>query len=399
MFNVFALAACLQAPFYLQNGDRVTWYGDSITEDGRYGAFVEMYVRTHFPKLDVRFTNCGWGGDRVNGGGGGPANVRIDKDFKPSNPTVVTVFLGMNDGGYVPWSTENDTAFATGYDKLIQLMLAAAPKARYTLLQSSPYDDFAHPSKSYNDVLLKMGLHVKELASKYKFDYVDFNEPLVKALTQAARDDAQVATHLVPDQIHPQEAGHLVMAATLLKSWNAPSLVSEVVIDSKTGDVKKSAGTKVSKTGAWEWKQTDDVLPMPINWGDAGVRLIADSAGILDALDDEMLTVTGLDSGTYSIFVDSKEVGKASADDLGKGVNLAKFPTPMVIQAVRVGGLVFQKVQLNKLEWRQVRREFGDLPSSPAASKALQGMEEDLVKKAQAAAVPTTHTFSISKVP
>ena len=398
MFNVFALAACLQAPFYLHDGDRVTWYGDSITEDGRYGAFVEMYVRTHLPKLEVRFTNSGWGGDRVSGGGGGPANVRIDQDFKPSNPTVVTVFLGMNDGGYVPWSADNDAAFATGYDKLIQLMLAAAPKARYTLLQTSPYDDFAHPSKSYNDVLLKMGVHVKELASKYKFDYVDLNEPLVNALTQAARDDAQTAMRLVPDQIHPQEAGHLLMAATLLKSWNAPSLVSEVVIDSKTGDVKKSAGTKVSKTAAWEWKQTDEVLPMPINWGDPGVRLIADSAGILDAIDDEMLTMTGLDSGSYSISIDGKEVGKASADDLGKGINLAKLPTPMVIQAIQVGQLVLQKVQMNMFEWRQLRRTFNWTNNAAAGAKSLQGIEEELVKKAQATAVPTTHTFAISKV-
>ena len=399
MFNVFALAACLQAPFYLHNGDRVTWYGDSITEDGRYGAFVEMYVRTHFPRLEVRFTHCGWGGDRVTGGGGGAANVRIDQDFKPSSPTVVTVFLGMNDGSYTPWSAENDTAFATGYDKLIQLMLTAAPKARYTLLQTSPYDDFAHPTKNYNDVLLKMGLHVKELASKYKFDYVDFNEPLAKALTQAAHDDAQTALRLVPDQIHPQEAGHLLMASTLLKAWNAPSLVSEVVIDGKTGDVKKAAGSRVSKTAGWEWKQTDEVLPMPINWGDPGVRLIADSAGILDALDDEMLTVSGLDSGTYSITIDGKEVGKTSADDLGKGINLAKMPTPMVMQAIQVGGLVLQKVHLNMMEWRQVRREFGWSSNASPASKSLQAVEEELVKKAQAAAVPTTHAFAISKVP
>jgi len=399
MFNVFALTACLQAPFYLHDGDRVTWYGDSITEDGRYGAFVEMYVRTRFPKLDVRFSACGWGGDRVTGGGGGPAEVRIDQDFKPTNPTVVTVLLGMNDGGYVPWAADRDAAFATGYDKLIQLMLAAAPKARYTLIQSSAYDDFAHPTKNYNEVLLKMGVHVKELASKYKFDYVDFNEPLAKALTQAAKDDAQVAFRMVPDQIHPQEAGHLLMAATLLKAWNAPSLVSEVTIDARTGDVVKTAGTKVSKTGTWEWKQTDDVLPMPMNLSDPAVRLIIDGTGLMDTLNDETLTMTGLQTGTYSISIDGHEVGKASADDLGKGVNLAKFPTPMMAQAFQIYGLVQQKVGLNMFEWRTVRRQLGVAPHAGAASKDLQALEEDLAKKAQAAATPVTHTFAVTKVP
>ena len=105
-----------------------------------------------------------------------------------------------------------------------------------------------------------------------------------------------------PDQIHPQEAGHLVMATTLLKAWNAPGLVSEVTIDGKSGDLKKSAGTRVSKTGLWEWKQTDEVLPMPINGQDPAVALVCDLTGILDAVDDEKRSrITGLQSGTYSI--------------------------------------------------------------------------------------------------
>jgi len=49
MFNVFALAACLQAPFYLHDGDRVTWYGDSITEDGRYGHSSKCTFAPTFP--------------------------------------------------------------------------------------------------------------------------------------------------------------------------------------------------------------------------------------------------------------------------------------------------------------------------------------------------------------
>lgn len=397
MVNLLALTACMQAPFYLHDGDRVTWYGDSITEDGRYGAFVEMYVRTRFPKLDVRFTNCGWGGDQVTGGGGGDAATRIKQDFQPSNPTVVTVMLGMNDGHYTPFSNDTDTAFATGYDKLIQLMLGVAPKARYTLIQSSPYDDFAHPAKNYNEVLVKMGAHVKDLATKYKFDYVDFNDPLVKALTQAAHDDAQVAARILPDQVHPQEAGHLLMATTLLKAWNAPSLVSEVVIDGKSGNVSKSAGTHIAKTGTWEWKQTDDVLPMPINAQDPAVRLIADSAGIIDALDDETLSITDLPSGTYALSIDGHEVGKISADDFAKGINLVKYPNPMMAQAFQVYGMVLQKVNLNMFEWRTARRQFDWSSHGAAASKAVQGMEEDLVKRTQAAAVPKMHTFSVTK--
>src|SRR6266850_5065091 len=89
-----------QDAFGLRNGDRVVFYGDSITDQRRYTSFVETYVVTRFPKLNVSFVHSGWGGDRVSGGGGGPIDVRLWRDVLPYNPTVITIMLGMNDGGY-----------------------------------------------------------------------------------------------------------------------------------------------------------------------------------------------------------------------------------------------------------------------------------------------------------
>src|SRR6188508_2895490 len=83
--------------FALKDGDRVVFYGDSITDQRRYTSFAETYVVTRFPKLNVSFVHSGWGGDRVTGGGGGPIDVRLWRDVLPYNPTVVTIMLGMND--------------------------------------------------------------------------------------------------------------------------------------------------------------------------------------------------------------------------------------------------------------------------------------------------------------
>src|SRR5690606_37292146 len=57
--------------FYLKNGDRVVFYGDSITERRLYTTLVETYVVTRFPGMNVSFVSSGWGGDRVSGGAGG----------------------------------------------------------------------------------------------------------------------------------------------------------------------------------------------------------------------------------------------------------------------------------------------------------------------------------------
>ena len=84
------LAACLfpggthaqtdSSEFALHDGDRVTFYGDSITEQRQYTEDVEEYVLTRYPDWKVSFHNAGVGGDKVSGGWGGPIDLRLDRD-------------------------------------------------------------------------------------------------------------------------------------------------------------------------------------------------------------------------------------------------------------------------------------------------------------------------------
>src|SRR2546428_2551782 len=95
--------AALQAraqSFALKEGDRVVFYGDSITDQRLYTTFTETFVLTRFPRLNVSFVHSGWGGDRVTGGGGGPVDLRLERDVLVYKPTVMTIMLGMNDGRY-----------------------------------------------------------------------------------------------------------------------------------------------------------------------------------------------------------------------------------------------------------------------------------------------------------
>jgi hypothetical protein len=70
---LFLLAAQAQDDFYLKNGD-------SITAQRLYTNFVESYVVTRFPKLNVRFVESGWPGDRVDGGLAGSIDQRLARD-------------------------------------------------------------------------------------------------------------------------------------------------------------------------------------------------------------------------------------------------------------------------------------------------------------------------------
>src|SRR5512139_2523761 len=93
-------AAALAQDYYLKDGDRVVFYGDSITDQRLYTTFVETYALTRFPQRTITFVHSGWGGDRVTGGAGGGIDLRLQRDVVPYRPNVVTIMLGMNDGRY-----------------------------------------------------------------------------------------------------------------------------------------------------------------------------------------------------------------------------------------------------------------------------------------------------------
>src|SRR5215471_8650770 len=192
-------------PFALRDGDRVVFYGDSITDQRRYTSFAETYVVTRFPKLDVKFVHSGWGGDRVSGGAGGPIDVRLYRDVLPYNPTVVTIMLGMNDGSYRAYDPAIFDTFATGYKHIVDVLKRQLPGVRITAIQPSAYDDVTRAPTfegGYNRVLMRYSDFLAELAAERKLEVANLNKPLVDALAKANTLDATAAAKLIPDRIH-----------------------------------------------------------------------------------------------------------------------------------------------------------------------------------------------------
>jgi lysophospholipase L1-like esterase len=102
---LFAAAAGPASPVPVQIGDRETivFYGDSITEQNLYTAYLETFLLSRFPKKDLAFFNLGWSGDTASGG-----YKRFARDVLPVHPSLVFVNFGMNDGGYKAyWRTRS----------------------------------------------------------------------------------------------------------------------------------------------------------------------------------------------------------------------------------------------------------------------------------------------------
>src|SRR6476469_5562376 len=129
-FVAFLLSCAIafgQNAFYLRPGDRVVFFGDSITDQRLYTTFVETYAVTRFPKMNVTFIHSGWGGDKVTGGGGGPIDIRLNRDVFAYKPTVVTVMLGMNDGRVRPFDQSIFDEYAKGYQFIVKAVKTAFP--------------------------------------------------------------------------------------------------------------------------------------------------------------------------------------------------------------------------------------------------------------------------------
>ncbi|MEI7984231.1 MAG: SGNH/GDSL hydrolase family protein [Armatimonadota bacterium] len=405
------LAMSFAAAFALNSGDRVVFYGDSITEQRLYTTYVEAFVTTRYPGLDVHFFNRGWSGDASWGGGGGLPSDRARLDVAPLKPTQICVMLGMNDGGYVPYDSKIEEAIKEWYPKVLDALSATSPRARLTLIRTSPWDDFAHsyasvgkppepwaPWKGYNDSLQRYGLIAKNEAEKRGGQFVDFNQPLCDVLTKAAQKDPSSAERIIPDSIHPGPGGHLIMAGCLLDAWHANPTVSAVVINAKTQVVISSHQAKVSNLKNLSWSQIDNCLPFVADPNDPVLHL-AGSVGMFDELRNrEMLTIQGLEEGTYQLSIDRHVVATLSSFELAGGVNLAAFDTPIRQQAHTVLDLVRKRAEIQFTAWRTIQRESSDAKSSKAAYDTLEKLAEELHQQSRAAAIPKPRQFSLKRV-
>ncbi len=443
-----AHAARAAGKFFLKDGDRVCFYGDSITDQRFYCAEVETYVLTRFPHLHVRYIDSGVGGDTVRGGWAGPIDLRLKRDVFPYKPDVVTIMLGMNDAAYRPFNRKIFNTYKKGYEHIIRSLKSHLPGVRIVLLGTTPYDDITHKPKfpgGYNNVLVRYCQFVKRLARRNHLMYVDFNAPMLNVLKEGQKINPTLARQFFPGRIHPSAAAQMMMAQQLLKAWGAPATVSRVGIDADTGKIITADNTHVSNMhvshDAVAWTQQDQALPVPVlglheNWPqfpswelfrtpqpnpaytNPAAALIDKLSGFTRQLDQETLVVTGLSASRYTLKIDGTTVGTFTSAQLAKGINLADYFTPMLRQAYHVSNIVWEEIQahcVGRYEVQTMMENFDpwwtkphppNLPvtteNDPAAAKAVSAivrtiyrLESVIVAREYVANQPKLHHYEL----
>jgi hypothetical protein len=122
------------------------------------------------------------------------------------------------------------------------------------------------------------------------------------------------------------------------------------------------------------------------------------SADVVETLDQQPLSVTGLAAARYTLKIDGEEVGTFTREQLAEGINLAALPTPMTKQAQAVHALTLRHNDVHFVRWRQVQVPLQEERSSRLgkALAALDDLEEEIVREQRAAARPQPHRYELT---
>lgn len=313
------LSAVHAEDFFFKDGDRVVMIGDSITEQHLYSNYVEMWTVTRFPKWKITFRNVGIGGDRSVGG-----NSRFARDVLLHKPTAMTVDFGMNDGSYREFSDQTFKPYMDGLQGMADQATAANIRTAWVTPQPLDNDEQGKTALTgYNQTLEKFSDGVRAISEKNSGKFVDQFHPYLQVL-DAARSKADKYNRITAgDAVHPGPPGQVLMAASILKGMNFPSLVAAVEIDAKQNKVVSQENCSVEGLQATatsvKFKKLDKALP----FFPEDASSILPWTPILDELNDYKIQVTGLAPGKYKVRIDSVDVAELSAESLGAGVDIA----------------------------------------------------------------------------
>jgi lysophospholipase L1-like esterase len=368
-FSRFALVTLLAIVAFVQGalavtplkeGDRVVIYGDSITQQRLYSRYLQQYIYCRYPNLRVKFYNAGWSGDRAPG-----ALARLQRDVLSLNPTVVTLFFGMNDGGY---KKLEDATVQTYRDAMEGIIKALQAKNIRVIVFTPGCVDYDRKKNlgdcEYNKTLEALGEAGRELAGKYHCDFVDVIHPMLQF--QREQKATQATFTMIPDAVHPDAKGHLVMACQMLTAFAEPMPAlgeADIATGATTGALhieNKSANSVTLKatTGVPFWIDPESVPT-------------ARECGMFEFA-CPTLTVKGLPAGTYRVLAEGVPAGDFTAAELAGGVRLL-LPTT---QGKQLHDLTATKENNYYSLWREVRLPLANVTNVQKAVDAMMSADD-----------------------
>jgi lysophospholipase L1-like esterase len=400
--------------FFVHNGDRVVFLGDSITEQKLYTTYLEAYTLSRYPKWELTFRNVGWGGDtswlrqRAHPDEGNlfaanpedqqkmveqAVTAGLERDVLPLKPTAITIKFGMNDHSYQAFREDIFRAYVRSQSQLAKVLEANG--ARVAFLTPQPIEDKRpDPDKEVKNISLrKFSDGLKQVAAEKHALFVDQFDPYM-ALMMTARAENPNAIIGGGDAVHPGPPGHTIMAWAVLKGLAAPALVSTAEITvkkgkAKAGSVKQCKIAKLKAEGdGISFDRIDASLPLPI---DSRALPALKLAPILNDLSCYELKVTGLTAASYDVTIDGEKAGTVTKEELAAGWNMTTAEGPIAKQTAELLKLVFEKNNVFFDRWRNVQLNPNRQSELPALDQKIADLETRINEVRQ----PKPHHFEL----
>lgn len=169
--------------------------GDSITH-GWENTGQQVWQQYFAP---INTLNIGYSGDRTE-------NVlwRLEHDeVKGIDPKLTVLMIGTNNTGH---RMDNPAYIAAGVEKILRQLSQRLPNTKVLLLAIFPRgEDNRDPMRQNNQ---QSNLLLKQLAKKHQAIFANFNQGFLD-------EKGSLSTDIMPDLLHPNEAGYIIWAEQL----------------------------------------------------------------------------------------------------------------------------------------------------------------------------------------
>jgi len=298
----------------LRDRETIVFFGDSITEQNLYTAYLETFLLSRFPSKDIAIFNLGWGGDTASGG-----SKRFTRDVAPVQPSLVFVNFGMNDGGYKAYDQATLRTYLAAQGALADTIRSVG--ARQVLFTTSPVDDVLRKDQGiYNDTLSRMARALGQLASERGLPLIDLLHPVLDVQRHAKEKDPGFT--MIPDAVHPNAVGHLVMAYVAMRQIDAPREIGEIVVDG--ADVRAQGATVGGAVAGDGGVAFDLTLPFLPFYVPKEARPALDLVPLQEELNRFRLEARpGPVGEPLALSIDGKTAGVFTREELARGIDLA----------------------------------------------------------------------------
>ena len=197
------------ATITLQKGERIIFFGDSLTDLARgpkgYVSLVHNRLKETHPDLKISVEPVATGGHRVTN-----LLARMDKDVLAKKPTLVFIQIGVNDaaGGVTP------KQFKGQLEELIGRLRKGG--ARVILCSLTSLGEKHDGSNRIDDKLEALAAVARVVAQEQKLPLNDLRKAFVNHWKKNNPDN-KASGILTYDGNHFNDAGHRFVAAQMLK--------------------------------------------------------------------------------------------------------------------------------------------------------------------------------------